>query len=332
MVKFLVIRFSSIGDIVLTTPVVRCLKIQSEDFIVHYLTKPQFASLVEDNPYIDKVHVLKKNFKEMIDELKAENFDYIIDLHRNIRTLRVKNALKRISFAFNKLNFKKWLIVNLKINKLPDLHIVERYFKTVQVFSVENDNKGLDFFINKNDEQHLQTIQGIPDKPFLAIAVGGGHFTKQIPVEKLIFLIENVSVPIVLLGGKEDIPKANEICNSTKESITNFTGSLTIIQSAAVVKEALLLLTPDTGLMHIAAAFKKNILSLWGNTIPEFGMYPYLPGDESKVYEVKGLTCRPCSKIGHKKCPKKHFNCMYKQDYNTIIDTINKHFLINSSN
>lgn len=326
MVKFLIIRFSSIGDIVLTTPIIRCLKNHSEDFQVHYLTKLRFASILEANPYIDKVHVLNNNFNELIKELTAENFDYIIDLHRNIRTFKVKNSLKRFSFTFNKLNIKKWLIVNFKINRLPDLHIVDRYFEAVSVFSVENDGQGLDFFIKCDDDINPLSIPDFPDKPFIVVVIGGGHNTKQIPQDKLIKLVDIQNIPVILIGGKEDISKADNIQKSIGKKIINLTGKLNIGQSAAIIKHANLILTPDTGMMHIAAAFRKNIFSLWGNTIPEFGMTPYMPGSQSEIFEIKGLHCRPCSKIGFKQCPKKHFNCMNNQDYNKITNKITHYF------
>src|SRR5688500_6121226 len=120
VMKFLIIRFSSIGDIVLTTPVVRCLRKQYPDAQIHYLTKQPFASIVITNPYIDKVHVLKDDLNSIIEELRTENFDYIIDLHHNLRTLRVKRALKNVrSFSFDKLNIQKWIFVNFKLNVMP---------------------------------------------------------------------------------------------------------------------------------------------------------------------------------------------------------------------
>ena len=116
-IKFLVIRFSSIGDIVLTTPIVRCLKQQVEGAVVHFLTKPAYASILESNPYIDKVHTLG-NFHASINELRDEGFDYIIDLHKNIRTFRFKHKLKIMDFSFDKLNSEKFFLVNFKKNKL----------------------------------------------------------------------------------------------------------------------------------------------------------------------------------------------------------------------
>jgi ADP-heptose:LPS heptosyltransferase len=326
MVKYLIIRFSSIGDIVLTTPIVRCLKNQVKDSEIHYLTKERFKTVIEANPYIDKVHTLGNNFNKVLSDLKKEDFDYVIDLHHNIRTLRVKNHLNRISLSFNKLNIQKWLMVNFKINKLPDIHIVDRYFETVNLFSVKNDNKGLDFFIKKDDEVLIsQFIPGLKT-PFYIIVIGGGHYTKQIPLIKILKLIESVNSPVILIGGKEDIAKAAEIEKLINKEIFNLTGKLNIGQSASLIKQSELIVTPDTGMMHIASALGKDIFSIWGNTIPKFGMYPYFPGKISKIFEVADLGCRPCSKIGYKKCPKKHFDCMMKIDYENLANKINKQF------
>jgi ADP-heptose:LPS heptosyltransferase len=130
--KFLIIRFSSIGDIVLTTPVIRCLKQQVPGAEVHFLTKKNFRGLVDPNPYVDKVQVLDGSWDLMIHQLQEENYDYIIDLHHNLRTLRIKRALKGVpAFSFRKLNFKKWLLTVFKINLLPAVHIVDRYLETL---------------------------------------------------------------------------------------------------------------------------------------------------------------------------------------------------------
>jgi len=323
MVKFLIIRFSSIGDIVLTTPLIRCLKLQIENAEIHYLTKAKYANILEANPYIDKIHTLDNDFQILIHELKSESFDYIIDLHKNIRTLRVKFALHKYSISFNKINLVKWLLVNFKINRLPKKHIVDRYFETLNSFPVINDQKGLDFFIPKRDEINLREFFQDKMGQYLLIVVGGGHFTKQIPTDKIVALINNLNSIVVLIGGPEDCPKALEIEKHSEKKPINLTGKLSVNQSASLINQSELILTPDTGMMHIASAFKKKIFSVWGNTIPEFGMYPYLPGKGSKIFEVKDLKCRPCSKIGFKKCPKGHFYCMIKQNYNDLTEELN---------
>ncbi len=296
-----------------------------DDVEIHYLTKKTFAGLLINNPYISKVHCLETNLNDTIEILQKENFNCIIDLHKNIRTFRVKMKLKVPSFTFNKLNVEKWLLVKLKINILPKIHIVDRYFKAVKSLGIVNDNKGLDYFIDEKDK-----VTSLPDnfqKAYIAIVTGGKHITKQIPENILIKICNNLNTPIILLGGKEDFNKTEMVrTKSTNKDIMNACGSYNINQSASIIEQAAKVITGDTGLMHIAAAFKKEIISLWGNTVPEFGMYPYFPkGDENKstIMEVKGLSCRPCSKLGYDKCPIQHFNCMNQIDIDTIINTIN---------
>jgi ADP-heptose:LPS heptosyltransferase len=310
LVKFLIIRFSSIGDIVLTTPVIRCLKEQVEGAEIHYLTKKQFAPVLQANPFIDKLHVLGDTLGEVTDKLKEESFDYIIDLHNNLRSRIVKSRLKRVAFSFDKLNREKWLLVNLRINRLPDIHIVDRYLETVRLFDVKNDGKGLDYFIPSKEEVALSSLPAEFSAGYIGIVLGAQHATKKLPVERLIALCSLIKKPVVLLGGPGDKEIAEIIVNESTGSIHNACGRYSINQSASLVKQANAIITHDTGLMHIAAAFKKTIFSVWGNTVPEFGMYPYKAGPNSKIFEVTGLSCRPCSKIGFDKCPKKHFKCM----------------------
>jgi ADP-heptose:LPS heptosyltransferase len=321
-VKYLIVRFSSIGDIVLTTPVVRCLKQQVEGATVHYLTKPQYANLLKDNPYIDKVHTLK-SYRETIAELKAEGFDYIIDLHKNLRSKRFRSRLKVMDFTFPKLNKEKWLKVNLKKDSLPDIHIVDRYFKSVELFDVENDEKGLDYFIPKVDEVNLSDYFDDCNEQFVSYAIGGQHFTKKMPANKIAEICSRIEGKVILLGGKEDFESGEEIGRNCQNAV-NLCGKLNLNQSADIVKKSKLLISHDTGLMHIGSALKKDILSVWGNTIPEFGMYPYLAGEKSVQFEIKDLKCRPCSKIGHTKCPKNHFKCMEDQNTELIAAKANE--------
>ena len=309
--KILVVRFSSIGDVVLTTPILRCIKQQIRNVELHFLTKQSFRNVIENNIYIDKLYCIQDKLSEVIPDLKKENYDYIIDLHHNLRTLKLKLALGKKFFSFNKLNPEKFLIVNFKINKLPSLHIVDRYFETVTTLGVKNDDKGLDYFIDKNNQ--IDILNYLPahyQNGYHVLVVGGSYYTKQIPINKLKEICVQSSLPLVLLGGKEDCTIAETVHLEFPYKTINLCGKLNINQSASIVQQAKTVITSDTGLMHIAAAFKKDIISLWGNTIPEFGMGPYLAGNNSQLLEVKNLPCRPCSKLGYKKCPKGHFKCM----------------------
>ena len=334
--KVLILRFSSIGDIVLTTPVVRTLKTQLEDAQIHFATKYQYKELLEANPYIDKTYFLREKLSELIHELKREKFDYVIDLHHNLRTLRIKNALGVKSFSYRKLNIEKWLMVNFKINKLPPVHIVDRYMETVKSLGVKMDTLGLDYFIPERDDVPLAWLPENFRDSYVVYAIGAQHGTKKLPPARMIELCDKINRPIILLGGKEDVETGEVIANffkrkpgnhaseevlrqlNKKAIVYNACGKFTLNQSASVVKQARYVFTHDTGLMHIAAAFKKEVFSIWGSTIPAFGMYPYRT--KFTILENNGLDCRPCSKIGFEKCPKGHFKCMNALDFDFYLE------------
>lgn len=329
MPKFLIIRFSSIGDIILTTPVIRCLRKKFPDAEIHFLTRQSFRGILAHNPYIDKIHTLGDSFELMLHELKTEEYDYIIDLHHNLRTLRVKRFLKPIpSFSFNKLNIEKFFYTNFKINTLPKKHIVDRSLETLKHFGVENDGLGLDYFIPDTDKIKKGDIPAAHELGYIGIVIGAALATKKLPVHKLKELCAAIKHPIILLGGKEDYDAGKEIAKQDDIKIYNACGKFNLNESADLVRNAKLIITHDTGLMHIAAAFQKPIISVWGNTVPAFGMYPYY-GNRSamqfETIEVTKLWCRPCSKIGYKKCPKGHFKCMEKIDTSAIELLVKRH-------
>ena len=324
MAKFLLIRFSSIGDIVLTTPVIRCLKKQVPDAEVHFLVKNSFRAVVENNPYIDKLHVLAHSWELMIEELKTEEYDFIIDLQHNNKTLRIKNALKKKAFSFYKLNIQKYLYTAFKINRLPNTHIVDRYLQTVASFGVVNDGAGLDYFIAPSEVTGKGDIPTSHSAGYIACVIGAAHGTKRWPVHKWKEFCSGMDHPIILLGGPEDAANGEEIASIDKLKVYNACGKFKLNESADLVRNAKLVISNDTGLMHIAAAFKKPVISIWGNTVPAFGMYPYYgttPTNECRI-ETTGLWCRPCSKIGYTKCPLGHFNCMEKIATQTLHEKV----------
>ena len=315
--KVLILRFSSIGDIVLTTPVIRCLKRQTGAEI-HYLTKAAFAPILLPNPYTDRVFSFEKEIAEVLPALRRERYDWVIDLHHNLRSLRAKWALGRPSRSFDKLNLEKWLLVQTGINRLPGIHIVDRYLKTVRHLGVQYDGEGLDYFIPPAEEVDLHHLSpALREGNYIAFVLGATHATKRLPAAKVIDICRGLSVPVVLLGGNAERAEGERIAAASGgDQVWNLCGQLSLHQSASVIRQAGKVATNDTGLMHIAAAFRKTIVSFWGNTIPGFGMFPFYPQgmDRNTTFEVSGLRCRPCSKIGHKSCPKGHFRCMNALD------------------
>lgn len=326
-VKFLVIRFSSIGDIVLTSPVLRVIKNQVPGSEVHFVTKSAYSSLMKANPHIDKIHILEDKISPLIEQLSLEKFDYIIDLHNNIRSGQIKRHVGAKSFTFNKLNIKKWLLVNFKLDCLPDVHVVDRYMETLKPIGLENDSAGTEYFIPENEGYDINLLPAKFKSGFIAFAIGGSYFTKKLPAEKVIEACRQISFfPVVLLGGKNELETGDGIVSNTDGNVLNLCGKLTIHESASLIRQANLVLTNDTGLMHIAAAFKKKTLTFWGNTVPAFGMWQYMPQPESVNLEVLGLSCRPCSKLGYDKCPKGHFKCMLDLDMGEAARWVKQNF------
>jgi heptosyltransferase-2 len=327
--KFLIIRFSSIGDIVLTTPVVRCLKKQVPGAQIHYLIKPQFKMVMEPNPYIDKFHVLQNDWDKMIAELKEEKFQYIIDLHHNLRTLRVKKALDVPAFSFNKLNIEKLIFVKLKWNVMPRVHIIDRYMETVEPFGVYNDGEGMDYFIPEDAKVSQKDIPASHHAGFISIVIGASFYTKKLPVYKLQELCRKIDHPIILLGAKEEAKDADDIASVDPIKVYNACGKFSLHESADLVRQSKLVISHDTGLMHIAAALKKQVIAIWGSTTPSFGMVPYYgkaySGKDPNPYDdvqVHKLWCRPCTKIGRNKCPQGHFKCMKDISIDEIVTKV----------
>jgi ADP-heptose:LPS heptosyltransferase len=320
-VKILVVRFSSIGDIVLTTPVVRCLKEQLAGCSVHYVTKAAFAPVLKANPHLDKVHVFNKDVDEIFGELRNEQFDVVIDLHHNLRSSMLIKQLGVNTHRFNKLNIHKYVAVNFK-NKhvLPQVHIVDRYFETVKDLGVRPDGLGLDYFIPREEEIDVGARFFNGDRKKYAVLVpGGSYYTKRIPRVKLMEAARLAKIPLIMLGDAFDAVNAAPVAEAHAHVI-NACGHLSINQSASIVKQAEWVMTSDTGLMHIAAAFGKKIFSVWGNTIPEFGMEPYKPAAENRIIQNNSINCRPCTKLGYDACPLGHFRCMLETDYSFLND------------
>ncbi len=325
-VRFLIIRFSSLGDIVLTSPVVRCLKQQVEDAEIFFLTDREYSSVLLSNPYISKVYHYPGSAGKLIKLFAGIPFDYIIDLQNNYLTRLIRLRLNLPAFAVDKLNIQKFIAVCFRINRLPPIHIVDRYLDTVSLFDVVNDNKGLDYFIPDNVRFGKNCLPPVCQNGYVAFVTGGTYNTKKLPAEKIALICKNIDYPVVLIGGAGEQMTGEIIASSSKGNVYNYAGKTSVDESACLVRDSNLVLTNDTGFMHIAAAFKKKIMSFWGNTIPQFGMYPYMPDPVSKITEVSKLKCRPCSKLGYNKCPKKHFRCMLDIDTGTAIEWIKKNF------
>jgi len=318
--KILVIRFSSMGDIIYTTPVVRCLKKQLPGAGVHFLTKPAFKYIYDNNPYVDKLLLLKETLGETIKDIKAENYDYIIDLHNNLRTALIKLSVNAKSSTYKKQRFRKWLSLKFKLKLVPPVHLVDRYMAAVTFLGVKNDGAPIDYYIKANHQLN-KLLPPSHQNNYIVFIIGAAHFTKRMPNYKIINICRKLRQPVVLLGGNDVKANGEEIASKTT-NVYNACGTTSLDESVFLVSKASTVIGFDTGLTHIAEAFNKPIASIWGGTVPELlGVQPY------KVKEVLvagiDLPCRPCSKFGLEKCPLGHFRCMNDQPENSIIDFAN---------
>ena len=310
----------------LTTPVIRGVKQQfSGGAKVHFLTKAVYASLLEHNPHIDRLHTMQERVTEVMPTLREIGFEYVIDLHNNLRSRLVRNGLKAIYFTFPKLNVQKWVLVNFKIDRMPDVHIVDRYRKAVSFFDIQPDDQGLEVVIAPEDEVDLATLPESHRNGYVGLRHWRQSRYQNFTSGKNGGCVQGHSLSRVVCWVDRAIAKKEMKLFARRATMcTTLRGNFLLCNRLSLVKQAFRVLAHDTGLMHIAAAFGQHIVSLWGNTVPQLGMTPYLPAGKGKsiIIQVEGLGCRPCSKLGFEKCPKKHFNCMNLIDEAEVVEAL----------
>lgn len=310
--RLLFIRFSAIGDIVLASPALRCAKQQIPGVEIHFLTKKSMKAVSEANPYVDRFHYFDKDLSATIQELKACKFDYIIDLHKNLRTLRIRLALGVPYLSYNKLSVEKFLLTKFQVNRMADRHISMRSVDTLAPLGVSYDGKGLDYFVPSEVIQPVFFPEG-----YVALVIGASYATKKLPLESLKVLCSQIPHPIVLVGGKEEVADGEALALLDPTRIVNTCGAYSLHESALIVSKARLVISHDTGMLYIACAFAKNVIAIWGATSPALQVEPFMSDDsKAQVFQsiVPALTCQPCSNFGTKTCPKGHFSCMKQQD------------------
>jgi ADP-heptose:LPS heptosyltransferase len=328
MPKFLVIRFSSIGDIVLTTAAIRCLKTQVAGAELHFLTKRKFKAVTEANPYIDRFHYFDDDLSTLIRELKAEHFDHVIDLHANLRTRRIRMALGRPSLVFAKHGLRKFLLTNAHVNIMPQRHVAERCLDALTPLGVQDDGKGMDHFLPAGYELP-ERLPFYTAAGYTAFVVGASYVTKKLPLERMKLLAGMLDHPVVAVGGPEDAAEGEALAAAFPGKIFNACGHYDLHGSSAIVRDARVVISHDTGLMHIACAFQRPVLALWGSTSPAMLMYPWYGQareDRHQDYQVSGLSCQPCWTYWRKTCPKGHFRCMKELDIAAVAAKANELF------
>lgn len=302
--RILIIRLSSLGDILLTTPLLRTLKKNYPHLEIDFLLKDEYYDLMKSNPHLNNI-LLYSNVEENFQNINSSNnYDLIIDLQNNFRSRKVISRLNSKTLRFKKYSLRKFLLVSTKINLMKNLpSIPERYAETI---GIKLDNDGLEIISNKMPSKKISGLNRL-----IGICPGAKHFTKRYPIEyqiELSRLLIRDNFNVVLFGGKIDENICKEISSSVPKVI-NLQNDNDILQTVSDMQMCDIIICNDSGLMHVASSLNKKLIAIFGSTVREFGFMPYKCKD-SIVIENNNLSCRPCSHIGKSYCPKSHFKCM----------------------
>lgn len=303
----LIIRLSSFGDVLLTTPLIRALKENHKDVRIDFIVREQYYDLLKLNPAVNQIYVYETNkqkIKELRSSLIRNRYNFVIDLQNNLRSRLLLRNIASSIVRFKKHSIKKFLLVKFKINLLKNLTpIAERYIQTVP--GLKPDNNGLEFHTDKYQSGLLSERTNI-----IGLCPGSRHFTKMWGKENFILLgsiLTKNGFNVVLFGGKDDINICAEISTMIQGAINLCNGN-DALQTAADMKSCRAIVCNDSGLMHLASANKIPIIAIFGSTVRGFGFVPYKT--KYIILENNSLSCRPCSHIGKDHCPKQHFKCM----------------------
>jgi ADP-heptose:LPS heptosyltransferase len=330
--RLLFIRFSSIGDIVFTTPAIRAAKQQLPGVEIHFLTKGSMKAVTEANPYIDHFHYFDKDLNSTIEELKKHQFDYVIDLHKNFRTYKIKKALGVPSLSYQKLSWQKQLLTKLHFNFMPNRHISDRCIDTLAPLGVVNDGKGLDYFVPTNVQLTTNALPLTHRDGYIALVIGASFASKKLPIAQLQDLCKQLKYPVVLVGGKEDALEGEQVASIDPSKIVNACGKFSLHESALLVQQSKTVISHDTGFLYIACAYHKKTVAIWGATSPALQVEPYYSTQDNQGAEmyfnaiVPNLSCQPCSNYGTKQCPQGHFACMRQQNITGIAAKANEYY------
>jgi lipopolysaccharide heptosyltransferase II len=320
--KILVIRLSSIGDIILTTPLLRSLRSAYPEALITYLTKGQYAELLSGSPFINELILFDKKegfkgLKKLKQQLKDQHFDIYLDIHKNWRSryLRIGLGVKTAS-TYPKYIFRRTMLIWFKLNFYRHIKPVYlRYFESVRKLGVHDDGKGTDIYVPvmkiEKVREILSSLGFQFNKPLVVICPGATYYNKRWKpdgfIETARYLIREKSAFIIIHGGKEDMTLSKELTLKIGSGAASLAGMLSLSESAALLRLSTLVIANDSGLLHLAQSQKKPVVGIYGPTTRELGFFPI---DQNSTAIETSLPCRPCTAKGLNYCPKRHFRCM----------------------
>ena len=323
--KVLIICGPSLGDVIFATPIIRALKVQLDDVELHALVELSAGFVLDENPYVDSIHYVNASLLKNYKRLKSEKFDLIVNVKRGWPARLLTPLLRVKTYSLKTLWWQEWLMVNFKIDQLPNDHLVNRMFKAVEPLGIKPDELGLDYFYPETDKVLLGWLPKGFQQEYVVFCINAPYNTRKLTLDRMIELCDKINKPIIILGFNDDVQNGDGISDffskagslhyeegllqlNKRTIVYNACAKFNFNQMASVIKQARAVFTFDNEFIPVASAFKKEIFGLWGNTVLLFGKYPYRT--KFTVLENNKVSCRPCSSTGFEKCPQGHFKCM----------------------
>ncbi len=328
--KILLIQTAYLGDVILTTPLIRSIKSIFSDALLDVLLIPQTAGALVNNPHINQLILFDKRqrkwsaFGEVLAILKARHYDLAISPHCSLTT----GLLLKLAKIPQRIGFKKFPIRFFLTTQVPIPNVeftIQKYLTLLSPFVQKSFSIQTELFPLKEDWQKAEQISRTLDhkKKTIVLAPGSVWPTKRWPAEYYVTLTAGLkkAFNLIFVGSKEERLLCQQIIEqSSAKQALNLAGELNILQSAAVIARSDLMICNDSGALHMANAMQTDVFAIFGPTVRSFGFFPFREND--KVFEITDLYCRPCGKHGHQTCPEGHFRCMLEIKPETVLKAV----------
>lgn len=312
----LIVRFSSIGDIILTTPLVRAIRKRHPTARITYVVREDFADLVRHNPRIERVITWKhrSSLRPLARELASEAWTHRLDLQGSTRSARLRRLVGGEWSGYPKHRVRRTMLILSRRRLGGDLGpVVERYAQAAASLDVTLDDQPAEVYTSVEAERRAAEFaerHGLGrTRRLLALVPGAAHFTKRWPPEYWGALVDRLAPgnDLVILGGKAEAELGSALAERGGPGVASAAGVTSLLETAALLRRSAAVAAGDTGVMHLATAVGTPVIAMYGPGVPEFGFYPWRA--KARVLEVD-IGCRPCSAHGSSRCPRGHHRCL----------------------
>ncbi|MGH7659166.1 MAG: glycosyltransferase family 9 protein [Gemmatimonadales bacterium] len=315
--RILLLRLSSIGDVILTTPLVRALRSRLPEAHIAFMTRREFTPLLSEHPALDEVLPFEggTSIRELAARLRREKFTDILDLHGTPRTRLLRYLVPGRWRGYRHHRLARDILIRFKRDVYPrHLPVAERYFDAARELGIEPDGGPPEFHLAPAAVENVRGFLGEHrlgrDRPLVALAPGAAHVTKRWPAarwDEFIRILVKDGFDCILLGGPDDAELAGMLAMPGGKHTVSAAGKFGLQETGAAIRESRVLVSGDTGVMHMGTATGTPVIALFGPTVEQFGFFPYR---SHNLVIQQDLDCRPCTAWGTERCPLGHHRCL----------------------